>query len=206
MWGIIDIIILVFILLSAIGGYRKGLISLGIHLFAFVLALLISFVLYRPIGNIIINTTQVDETIQATIQKNAETMVNTKGFENDLTKSLVESAKNGMLPEVSKELAYNIVYLGTMIVLFLVLRVCLMLVNTVANAISKLPVLDQVNKLGGAAYGVVRGIIITYAVLLIISLGIAINPTTTLAQMINDTYLAKTMMENNILNVFFVKN
>ena len=206
MWGIIDIIILVFILLSAIGGYRKGLISLGIHLFAFVLALLISFVLYRPIGNIIINTTQVDETIQATIQKNAETMVNTKRFENDLTKSLVESAKNGMLPEVSKELAYNIVYLGTMIVLFLVLRVCLMLVNTVANAISKLPVLDQVNKLGGAAYGVVRGIIITYAVLLIISLGIAINPTTKLAQMINDTYLAKTMMENNILNVFFVKN
>ena len=206
MWGIIDIIILVFILLSAIGGYRKGLILLGIHLFAFVLALLISFVLYRPIGNIIINTTQVDETIQATIQKNAETMVNTKGFENDLTKSLVESAKNGMLPEVSKELAYNIVYLGTMIVLFLVLRVCLMLVNTVANAISKLPVLDQVNKLGGAAYGVVRGIIITYAVLLIISLGIAINPTTKLAQMINDTYLAKTMMENNILNVFFVKN
>lgn len=205
MWGIIDIIILVFILLSAIGGYRKGLISLGIHLFAFVLALLISFVLYRPIGNIIINTTQVDETIQATIQKNAETMVNTKGFENDLTKSLVESAENGMLPEVSKELAYNIVYLGTMILLFLVLRVCLMLVNTVANAISKLPVLDQVNKLGGAAYGVVRGIIITYAVLLIISLGIAINPTTKLAQMINDTYLAKTMMENNILNVFFVK-
>lgn len=206
MWGIIDIIILVFILLSAIGGYRKGLISLGIHLFAFVLALLISFVLYRPIGNIIINTTQVDETIQATIQKNAETMVNTKGFENDLTKSLVESAENGMLPEVSKELAYNIVYLGTMIVLFLVLRVCLMLVNTVANAISKLPVLDQVNKLGGAAYGVVRGIIITYAVVLIISLGIAINPTTKLTQMINDTYLAKTMMENNILNVFFVKN
>ena len=206
MWVIIDIIILVFILLSAIGGYRKGLISLGIHLFAFVLALLISFVLYRPIGNIIINTTQVDETIQVTIQKNAETMVNTKGFENDLTKSLVESAENGMLPEVSKELAYNIVYLGTMIVLFLVLRVCLMLVNTVANAISKLPVLDQVNKLGGAAYGVVRGIIITYAVLLIISLGIAINPTTKLAQMIDDTYLAKTMMENNILNVFFVKN
>ena len=206
MWGIIDIIILVFILLSAIGGYRKGLISLGIHLFAFVLALLISFVLYRPIGNIIINTTQVDETIQVTIQKNAETMVNTKGFENDLTKSLVESAENGMLPEVSKELAYNIVYLGTMIVLFLVLRVCLMLVNTVANAISKLPVLDQVNKLGGAAYGVVRGIIITYAVLLIISLGIAINPTTKLAQMIDDTYLAKTMMKNNILNVFFVKN
>ena len=85
-------------------------------------------------------------------------------MENELTKDLIESAKNGMLPEVSKQLAYNIVYLGTMIVLFLVLRVCLMLVNTVANAIAKLPILDQINKLGGAVYGVIRGIIITYVV------------------------------------------
>lgn len=204
MWGIIDIIILGFILLSAIGGYKKGLISLGIHLFAFVLALLISFILYRPIGNIVINTTEIDETIQATIQNNIENIANNDSMENELTKDLIESAKNGMLPEVSKQLAYNIVYLGTMIVLFLVLRVCLMLVSTVANAISKLPILDQVNKLGGAAYGVIRGIIITYAILMVISLIIAVNPKNKLTQMVDDTYLAKTMMENNILNVFFV--
>ena len=204
MWGIIDIIILGFILLSVIGEYKKGLISLGIHLFAFVLALLISFVLYRPIGNIVINTTEIDETIQATIQNNIENIANNDSMENELTKDLIESAKNGMLPEVSKQLAYNIVYLGTMIVLFLVLRVCLMLVNTVANAIAKLPILDQINKLGGAVYGVIRGIIITYAVLMVISLIIAVNPKNKLAQMVDETYLAKTMMENNILNVFIV--
>ena len=196
MWGIIDIIILGFILLSVIGGYKKGLISLGIHLFA--------FVLYRPIGNIVINTTEIDETIQATIQNNIENISNNDSMENELTKDLIESAKNGMLPEVSKQLAYNIVYLGTMIVLFLVLRVCLMLVNTVANAIAKLPILDQVNKLGGAVYGVIRGIIITYVVLMVISLIIAVNPKNKLAQMVDETYLAKTMMENNILNVFIV--
>lgn len=204
MWGIIDIIILGFILLSVIGGYKKGLISLGIHLFAFVLALLISFVLYRPIGNIVINTTEIDETIQATIQNNIENIANNDSMENELTKDLIESAKNGMLPEVSKQLAYNIIYLGTMIVLFLVLRVCLMLVNTVANAIAKLPILDQINKLGGAVYGVIRGIIITYVVLMVISLIIAVNPKNKLAQMVDETYLAKTMMENNILNVFIV--
>ena len=125
-------------------------------------------------------------------------------MENELTKDLIESAKNGMLPEVSKQLAYNIVYLGTMIVLFLVLRVCLMLVNTVANAIAKLPILDQINKLGGAVYGVIRGIIITYVVLMVISLIIAVNPKNKLAQLVDETYLAKTMMENNILNVFIV--
>ena len=79
-----------------------------------------------------------------------------------------------------------------------------MLVNTVANAIAKLPILDQINKLGGAVYGVIRGIIITYVVLMVISLIIAVNPKNKLAQMVDETCLAKTMMENNILNVFIV--
>lgn len=202
MWGIIDIIIIVFVVLSAIGGYKKGLISLGIHLFAFILALLISFVLYRPIGNIIINTTPIDETIQAIIENNASAMVTTENT-TGITNKLIESAKEGVLPEVSKELSYNIVYGATMIVLFLLLRVCLMLVSGVANAISKLPILDQTNKLGGAVYGVIRGIFITYLVLMIIKLIIVVDPQTPLNTMLNETYLAKTMLENNILNMFF---
>lgn len=202
MWGIIDIIIIVFVVLSAIGGYKKGLISLGIHLFAFILALLISFVLYRPIGNIIINTTPIDETIQAVIENNASAMVTTENT-TGITNKLIESAKEGVLPEVSKELSYNIVYGATMIVLFLLLRVCLMLVSGVANTISKLPILDQTNKLSGAVYGVIRGIFITYLVLMIIKLIIVVDPQTPLNTMLNETYLAKTMLENNILNMFF---
>ena len=90
-----------------------------------------------------------------------------------------------------------------MIVLFLLLRVCLMLVSGVANAISKLPILDQTNKLGGAVYGVIREFFITYLVLMIIKLIIVVDPQTPLNTMLNETYLAKTMLENNILNMFF---
>lgn len=58
MWGIIDIIIVLFVLLSGLLGYKKGLLALGIHLFAFILALLISFIIYKPIGNLVMSQTR----------------------------------------------------------------------------------------------------------------------------------------------------
>lgn len=205
---ILDIIIIVLILISTFLGYRKGLISLGIHLIAFILALIISFILYRPIGNIIINTTQIDETIQETIEKNIEQIVvneENNTSKDEITNQIIEMARGEMLPQATKEISYNIVYGATMIILFLILRVCLMLINCIANAIAKLPILDQVNKIGGAIYGVLRGVIITYFALLIISLIIVVNPQNSLSKMVEETYLVKTMMNNNILNVFFIK-
>lgn len=203
--GVLDIIIIVLILISTFLGYRKGLISLGIHLIAFILALIISFILYRPIGNIIINTTQIDETIQETIEKNVQTIEPNEENKNNITNQIIEITKGEMLPQATKEISYNIVYGATMIILFLILRVCLMLINCIANAIAKLPILDQVNKIGGAIYGVLRGVIITYFTLLIISLIIVVNPQNSLSKMVEETYLVKTMMNNNILNVFFIK-
>lgn len=88
----LDIAIVLFVLISTYLGYKKGLISLGIHLVAFIAALLITFVLYRPIGNLIINTTNFDENLQQTIQTNIEKFTeNNEGKEE--TNILVESCK-----------------------------------------------------------------------------------------------------------------
>ena len=54
---VIDGVIILFILISVFLGYRKGLVSLGIHLVAIIVALVIAFILYRPIGRLIMNTT-----------------------------------------------------------------------------------------------------------------------------------------------------
>ena len=52
---IIDIVIILFILASIYFGYKKGLISLGIHLVTFIVAIIITAILYRPIANVIID-------------------------------------------------------------------------------------------------------------------------------------------------------
>lgn len=104
-----------------------------------------------------------------------------------------------MLPEVSQDIAHNIVYFVTMVLLFIILRICLTLISAIADAISKLPIIGTINKMGGFAYGIIRGLIITYLILMVISLTITINPKNNMDKMINETYIAKTMMEDNII-------
>lgn len=199
---IIDLVIILFVLVSIILGYKKGLVALGIHLFAFIIAIVITFILYRPIGNLVINTTKIDENLQETIQSNVENFMNSENSEQT-SNSLIESAKNGMLPEVSRNLAINIIYGITMLVLFLLVRICLVFITAIANMITKLPILNQVNKVGGMVYGLVRGIFVVYAILLIVNLIIVLNPTSGIKEKMDETYLAKTMSEYNILNIFF---
>lgn len=199
---IIDLVIVLFILASVFLGYRKGLISLGIHLCAFIIAIIITFLLYRPIAMVVINSTTIDEKLQETIQTNVKNFM-TEDKDSTSTNSLIESTKKGMLPEASRTLAINIIYGITMILLFTIVRICLIFINNIANAIAKLPILKQFNKLGGIIYGVLRGFLIVYVFLMLMNLVIAVSPKSSINQMINDSYIAKTMATYNILNVFF---
>lgn len=199
---IIDGIIILFILASIFFGYKKGLIAVGINLVAFIITIVAVMIFYRPIGNIIINTTTIDERIQETIQENIEEIAKTEET-NQLTSGLIESAKQGVLPEASRTLAINIVYGATMLILFLIIRVALIFVTAIANFVAKLPVLNEVNKIGGIVYGLLRGVLVTYAVLMIINLIVTINPTGTLGGMLQTSYVAKTMTTYNILDIFF---
>ena len=197
---IIDIIVFAFILISVLLGYKKGLISLGIHLVAVIVALVIAFILYRPIGNLVINTTSIDESLEQTIQGQIESAAESGLGEDN---ALVKYVGEGLTQETSRSLAINIIYGVTMLILFIILRICLVFINSIANAIAKLPILKQFNKLGGVLYGLLRGIIIVYAILLIIGLIITLNPEGALNQTISQTYLTKMMIEHNIFNLFF---
>lgn len=199
---IIDGIIILFILLSIFFGYKKGLISLGINLVAFIITIVAVMIFYRPIGNIIINTTTIDEKIQETIQGNVEEIARTEET-NEITSGLIESAKQGVLPEASKSLARNIVYGATMLILFIIIRVALIFVTAIANLVAKLPVLNEINKVGGIVYGLLRGFLVAYAVLMIINLIATINPTGAVEEILQTSYIAKAMTTYNILNIFF---
>ena len=199
---IVDLIIVAFILISVFLGYKKGLVELGMKLFAFIIAIVLTFILYRPIGNLVVNTTQVDETIQNKITAKVEEIIDT-GDTEEPANQLIESAKNGMLPQASRTMAINIVYGGVMIILFIALRIGLMFIKILANAIAKLPILKQFNKAGGVIYGFVRGVIVTYVALTIISFVGTINPENAVQKSIDESALAKTMSNYNLLNVFF---
>lgn len=198
---IFDVIIILLIVVSTYLGYKKGLVSLAVSFVAFITAIIITILLYKPIGNLIINTTTIDEKLQATIQQNVENIVNVDSEENKIINGLVQSAREGVLPSASESIAINIIYGITMVILFVVARIILLLINLLADAICKLPILNQFNKAGGILYGVLRGLIIAYLILLIINFIIVFKPEGIVSNAMQESYLVKAMSEYN-LNIF----
>ena len=199
---VIDIIVILFILLSVFLGYRKGLVALGIHLVAFIVALVVAFVLYRPIGALIINNTNIDENLQGTIETKLEEVVNTENGELSQL-SLIGEIQTGAVSETAKTLSENIIYGVTIIVLFIILRIALVFITAIANWIAELPILKQINKTGGIIYGLLRGLLIVYLILLIMNLIISLNPQSGVNQVISETYFTKRLMEYIVFNLFF---
>ena len=199
---IIDLVIIVIILLSTYLAYKKGLISLAVQLIAIIISLAITLVLYKPVTNAVVNVTNIDETIQDAILKKANTMISENNEKSD---KIIETIQSNMLPETAEVIAVNIIQGAVIIILYIVGRVILRFVSIIANIVSKIPIISQINKTGGIIYGLLRGIIIVYAILLIINLSGTINPQNPVYTDLEESYIGKTMATNNILNVLFNK-
>lgn len=199
---IIDLVIIVIILLSTYLAYKKGLISLAVQLIAIIISLAITLVLYKPVTNVVVNVTNIDETIQDAILKKANTMISENNEKSD---KIIETIQSNMLPETAEVIAVNIIQGAVIIILYIVGRVILRFVSIIANIVSKIPIISQINKTGGIIYGLLRGIIIVYAILLIINLSGTINPQNPVYTDLEESYIGKTMATNNILNVLFNK-
>ena len=169
------------------------------------MAIVITFILYRPIANVIIKNTQIDENLQKAISQNVTNIVENEdeSQKDENSIQIIEQAKNGMLDEASKELAINIIYAATMILLYIVLRILLIFISFIANGIASLPILKQFNKAGGIIYGILRGVLITYVCLMLIGVFANIYPRNPVYSELEKSYLGKMMYENNILNIFF---
>lgn len=196
---VVDCIVVAIILLSVFLGYKKGLIALAVHLLAFIIAIAVTILLYKPVATFVVNVTAIDEGIEnAIIEKVNEIMVEDENQE--LTSELIQSAKDGTLPDAAKDLSIAIVNVGVMIILYILIRIILKFVTALANFVAKAPLIKQLNEIGGLVYGLARGILIIYIALLLIGFVNQVYPNNAIHSNINNSYLTKLMYENNILN------
>ena len=199
---VVDLIIVVIILLSTFLAYRKGLITLAIQLVAVIIAIVLTLLLYKPVSNVIINVTGIDEAIQNAILEEANDIM-TNGEEG--ANQVVESIQNNMLPETATTITINIIEGAVILILYIVIRIALKFVTALANLVSKLPILNQLNQLGGIIYGILRGLLIVYILLLLVNLSGEIEPQNHVYTAVEGSYIGKIMNENNILDILFTK-
>ena len=198
---VIDIIIIVGILLSVFLGYKKGFIKLSVSLVALVVAIIATCVLTIPITNFLVKSTQIDDTIKSGIIKEVNNIIGENNSEG-ISLELIEKAKNGLLEDYAQDISIQILRVGVGIVLFLGVRIGLIFVTAIAELVAKIPGIKQINEIGGVLYGLLRALILIYAILLIVGLVQNMNPTSSIENIMNDTYVTKWLYNNNPISSF----
>lgn len=215
---IIDLIVIGIIFLSTFLGYRKGLIGVAFKIASFIIAIIITLILFKPISNYIINNTEFAQTIENTIvqklstaeiengqikQENSnlpEVIVN---YINVGLQDTVNEAKDSIVKIVARNLAETIIDIIVIIGLFIITRLLLLFAKAILEAISEIPIIKQFNKAGGILYGILRGLLLIYLTLAIISLLLPMLDKTSILNIINNSILTKILYNNNIILMIF---
>ena len=198
---LVDIIIIGIIVLSTFLAYKKGLVAQAIKLAAVIIALIATLLLYRPIANLIINTTNIDETIQNAIYERAYDAATNKVDGENNEKNIIEGVKLAGIQQTSRELSIQIINVSVMVILFFGIKIALRFVTVLANTVAKLPILNKINKAGGVVYGLIRGFVMVYACLLLISFIGKVDNTSFIYKSVEESSIGKTMYENNVFNI-----
>lgn len=216
----VDIIILAIMGICIFIGYQKGLLGVAVNILGFFIALIIALVLYTPISNFIINNTEIKPTLQNAISDTVASYIikedeskqtekiedNSSKVMSDYINEFVEEQRQNMentereiINNVSGTVAINIIRVAVGILVFIIAKIALLFVKVLADIITKIPVIGDIDKVGGVVYGALQGLIIIFIVLAIISLFAPAAADSAIIEAINTSYVGKILYNNNII-------
>ena len=207
---IIDIVIVAIIALCLFLGYRRGLTGSLLKILSFVLAIVIAFILFKPVSNLVINHTKWDDSLKTSIEQFITEKTSTPEEKSSLPQVIVDYIDETMAQSVNeaKEVAIEntaqsvtnlIVNAGVWIAVFIIAGILLIFIKFITALIAKLPVIKQFDKLGGILYGILEAFVILYVLLAIISFIAPMINNAEFIDALNKSFIGSMLYNNNIL-------
>lgn len=149
---VIDLIVIGIVALFTFLGYKQGLVKAAIKILSFLIAIVVAFILYKPISNLIINNTSIDDNIKNTIIQKIGIGENNEVELNDSFASKMIGEANSTVAEVANTFSVKLIEIAVLLILFIVIKIVLKFISALSDLITKLPVLKQINKLRTELY------------------------------------------------------
>lgn len=210
---ILDIVLIAIIALNVFICYKKGLVKLAVGLIAVAAAIILALVFYKPVSNLIIENTELDENIEKAIINNftSETQegqeiryVSVLDYLQKYVDDAVNKTQTEIVTQTAGMMAVKIINVAVLIGIFLLVRVVLLLLTFISDIITSLPILKQFNEVGGVLYGAIKALLIIYIILTIAFFIMCYTSNSTIADAINSSYVTKFFYEHNLLlNILF---
>lgn len=217
---IIDLIILGILVLCIMLGYRRGLTGSLLKIVSFVLALVIAFILFKPVSNIVINNTNWDENLDQSIreliiandneansdenavEENQSMPTVMVEYINKTVEEAGDDAKEAVADAAAKNVSIIIINAAIWIVLFIIAKIVLFFIKGLAKLITKLPIIKQFDKLGGIIYGILESFIVIYGILAILSFISPLIAGSGIIDAVQNSFVGSVMYNNNLLLKF----
>lgn len=192
----------VFVLFITIG-YKKGLLRSLYGIAALAASIIIAYLLYPYIKNIISNGVFGDW-IRSTVQtKYIEPGLSSGSLNSaslpEYMRSMVATGRIGLSSALTVFSSNLVLNLLSFIAVFIVTRILIGVLGKVLHLISKLPVIRFFDKVGGAIFGLIESLLILYLIFAVIYAVTPLRDNPATKAYISDSTLTKTMYENNPL-------
>lgn len=220
---IVDLVLLIIIVGNIIIGYKQGLVKILFNMFSSIIAIIFVFILYKPTTNFIMSYTHIPNSVETAIsdkvqillQNGIESQTNEisegssmmgilKSYIGDEMGTMVEQTTENIAKTLSHEITYKIISVFSFIILFAIIRLFLFALRNYIIWVAELPLINVLNGFGGVIYGVIKGVLLVYVGLAVVSLLLPIYGDTSIVTAIRASHLGSIMFNNNILlNLIF---
>ncbi len=219
----LDIGVIIILLINGFISYQRGFIRTLFNFLSFIVAIIITSQIYTYFSGFIINHTGIYTAIKNSIiqtmnlqpaNANVTTpqqqisFINNIGLPDYIQHLLLENNNSEVYQLLDVQhigdyigslLATVTINILSFIVVFILVKLAIRLIVNILDLISKLPVLNQVNKLGGLIIGLGIGVVIIWFVCLGISLLVTNPKYSYVIEAIEQSQYAIFFYENNML-------
>lgn len=215
----IDLFILILMIVSVYFGFKKGFLKTIIGVLSIVISLIIAVTLYQPVEGFIKNTV-----VYEYVYDNVNTQLETPDEETNLISEYgagklnlprsflktMQNKVNDTQESVSDTIAIfsaeSAVKIISMLLVFLAARLLILVISAVAGLLKKLPLIGWSDRILGILFGFVRGFLIVYLILAVITVSAQIKSDNFAARAVKQSEFAKIMYNNNVFLDFIHKD
>lgn len=200
-------------------GYKKGFMRGLFGLISWVLVLILCYVATPMVTDLLIEETNIEESITESISAKLNEMIAESGVA-ELEESLPEELKvalmgeggnmeeilasNGEMVINSTSIVYTAVSIIALIIVMVVTKILMIVLDAILGIATKLPVIGSIDKLLGLLCGGVKGLLISWIVLTVITVLAYTGTNTELVAYISDSQLLTWLQDNNFILKMFI--
>ena len=189
------IVVICIIAWNAVRGYTRGLLRIVYSLAACILMLTASSMAAPYVRDNILSQTGIESVIYSNIEK--QIAVHGQKATGDFDMANILLQQSGAYDSISTQLTNAIMTgLSFFIVIFL-LGIVEYFVRRLIRKIERVPVISTVNRVAGFGVGFIKGIVIVWLLLALISLLVTSEAGQAMTVYINDSMMLKYLYENN---------